>query len=611
MPTPSPWKRLQHAWNDSRWTIIGLLWLLTTLLGIIGFRQYYLYNDNPQPALNYWYKTLQLFTIESGSVEGFVPWPLEIARWLAPAIAAYTALAALAILFNEQFQLLRLRRFRGHVIICGLGRKGYLLAQGFLRRGDRVVAIEKDAENDYIEACRELGALVLSGDAAKPEMLERCGVRQARYLVAVNGEDSTNAEIAVLGKRLIGRSSSRRGGEPLTCLVHIQEPRLCELLHQQEIAASSDGQFRLEFFNVFDMGARAVLEQYPPFPRDGEQVQPHILLIGLGGMGQSLLVRASRQWRERQRRLNPESPRPLHVTVIDRMASYKAENLALRFPRLSAVCSLHLHQVDIQWPEFQRGEFLEPQDGIPPVSIVYVCLDNDSLGLSASLTLQQKLRSLAQAGMAGSLPQAVNVVLRTSNEVGIGGLLGSETAQDGARIHAFGLLEQTCQPGLLLGGSHEILARALYEDYCLIQQNLKDPNRNAGDLPPWEALPETEREKNRRQGDRLGTTLKAAGYGIQPLTDWDAETLPLPAEDATRMGRIEHGRYVEEMLANGWTLGPRDPKKKTNPNLLAWESLPEDIKELNRATFYPVPRLLAEAGLELYRLNSKEANHGE
>ncbi len=93
--------------TNSRWSIIGALWLLTTILGIIGFRQYYLYNDNPQPALNYWYKTLQLFTIESGSVEGFVPWPLQIARWLAPAIAAYTALVALALIFNEQFQLLK------------------------------------------------------------------------------------------------------------------------------------------------------------------------------------------------------------------------------------------------------------------------------------------------------------------------------------------------------------------------------------------------------------------------------------------------------------------------------------------------------------------------
>ncbi len=77
------------------------------------------------------------------------------------------------------------------------------------------------------------------------------------------------------------------------------------------------------------------------------------------------------------------------------------------------------------------------------------------------------------------------------------------------------------------------------------------------------------------------------------------------------MGRVEHTRYVGEMLRNGYTLGPRDPKKKTNPNLVDWDSLAEEIRELNRATFYPVPRLLAEAGLEVYRLNSKEDNHVE
>ncbi len=628
-------RRLQRTWINSRWYLIGLAWLITLTLGTLGFRQYYAalpeQDSELSPGLlTLAYYSFQLFTLESGGVKGAVPLGLEIARWLAPFLAAYTAIAALTMVFAEQFQLLWLRRVRNHVIVCGLGRRGFLLAEGFIQRGDRVVVIEKDKENDLLEACRDLGVITLVGDATHPEMLSRAGIVRARCLVAVNGEDAINAEIAIRARS--AREKTRHpDGLPLTCLVHISDPKLCDLLHEQEIPGSGNGGFRLEFFNVYDMGAKAILDQFSPFPERINPADPpvHILLVGLGSMGRSLVVRAARQWRERLRtvqlagQLPAEMGRlPLKITVIDRDALRKVEVLQLRFPKLSQVSQIRALQMDINWPEFQKGDFLFGPDGQPEPDIVYICLDNDALSLMSGLTLHQHLRGLPkkrpaskEARTEGDSPRAeVPIVFRTTNETAIGGLFAGMTSGETTLINkprggliAFGLLERTCQPDLVLGGSHEILARSLHEKYLLSPANSGQNAQNNPSLKAWDELDETGKEKNRRQADRIGRALLENGYGIQPLIDWDSETCPFSEEEIKGMAQSEHRLYVEEMLSLGWMPGPRNPKKKTNPNLVPWEQLSGAVQEQNREPFRSIQWMLAEIGLQAYLVNSEKA----
>ncbi len=80
------------------------------------------------------YRTLLLIPMTSGDVDG-ARWPLDAARFLLPFLVAWTAFRALLGLFRDHWQQFFLRFRRGHVIICGLSRKGWLLAQGFANAG--------------------------------------------------------------------------------------------------------------------------------------------------------------------------------------------------------------------------------------------------------------------------------------------------------------------------------------------------------------------------------------------------------------------------------------------------------------------------------------------
>jgi hypothetical protein len=118
-----------HLWRRHGWLIIGLLWVVALILAFIGFSRNAVATGQPATPLDRAYLTLQLIPMNSGTVTGPVSWELQAARFLIPFLAAWTAVRALLGLFRDHWQQFLLRFWRGHVIICGLSRKG--------RRGSR------------------------------------------------------------------------------------------------------------------------------------------------------------------------------------------------------------------------------------------------------------------------------------------------------------------------------------------------------------------------------------------------------------------------------------------------------------------------------------------
>ncbi|NOZ19998.1 MAG: hypothetical protein GXP25_02805 [Planctomycetes bacterium] len=180
-----------------------MLGFVALVLGCMGFDGYFRALGQARSPLDIFYLAVQLFVLESGSIPGPMPWELEVARLLAPAVAAYAAARALAVIFHDQIQAVRLRFIRGHVVVCGLGRKGFQLVRDFREQGERVVVIELNEGNDEIGSCLDLGALVLTGNAPHGSLLRKARVHTATRLVAVCGDDGTNVEIAVQAYRLV------------------------------------------------------------------------------------------------------------------------------------------------------------------------------------------------------------------------------------------------------------------------------------------------------------------------------------------------------------------------------------------------------------------------
>src|SRR5687767_12847123 len=182
----SSWRMtLASFWQDLEWPVIGGLAVMSPVLGSFVYYAQFLTEGITRTFWDILYLDIQLFLIQMPDLKGPLNPALNIARFLAPAVAGYTAWQALAKLFADQLQSFKLRVLRDHVVICGLGRKGFVIAREFLRRGTPVVVIEQDEENDLVRQCRELRALVLIGDGSEADMLRRAGLARAQNLFAL------------------------------------------------------------------------------------------------------------------------------------------------------------------------------------------------------------------------------------------------------------------------------------------------------------------------------------------------------------------------------------------------------------------------------------------
>ncbi len=355
--------------------VLALATIAVFVLGTIGFQQYMSAHGRPGSVIDSFYRMLTLFELDGYDVEPPIPWAMEVARFLAPALLGYAVFRGVMAVFRSQFQLAGIRLLtRGHVVVAGLGETGLRLAADFRSHGFRVIAIEIDESDGHIQSAHQRGIIVLPGDARDPRMLSKARVDHARYLIAVCGEDGRNVEVAVSAAKL----TAGRPAGVLHALVHLQEPGLWRMLKAEAITRLGHRALRMEFFNVFETGARILLDERPPFslaPEPDAPRRPHVLVVGLQGLGDALVLNVARRWQNSQ----PAPGEELRLSILVGEAEQARTRLVARYPELERICDLRSISAPVG-VELQRGTLDVDQTGGHPVSAVYICLAARSPG---------------------------------------------------------------------------------------------------------------------------------------------------------------------------------------------------------------------------------------
>jgi TrkA-N domain/RyR domain len=602
--------RMRAWWADYQWILIGLLAISSFVLGAVGYGLQLSTTHQHYTEWDLIYRSLHLFSLDFEEISIDIPWQLEVARLLSPSLLMFTALSALLGAFRNQSQLFRLRWFRGHVVICGLGEKGYLLASNLRRKRSRVVAIELDASNGRIEQARDLGIIVLLGNATDCFTLVRARVPYATKLIAVTGDEGANAEIATRCRTLLDRRKSRGG---LDCFVHISDPDLADLLDQQKFDMKDSDRLRLEIFNIYTTGARAMLNNFPAWPETSDSSAeaphqstepPYPAVIGLGRLGRAFVVELSRQWSI----MRSGSDEKLPVLLIDPKASEVKALLESTFWRVREYCILDALDRKTHDPNPLDDEWLKGPTTRRSVSHIYVCLNDDARALSLAFRLRRKIKG-----------QHVPIVVRTLYGFGLGSLVESEKVEDAGtgRIQVFSLYDHTCTHELLQSGTFETIAHAIHDDYVRQQRcQGQTPGTNPS-MVPWHELPETLRNSSRRQAHHIRVKLDAIGCSVQPQNNSASALFQFSDDEIRTLARLEHKRWMDERIADGWSYSPEEKslELKTSPYLISWDNLPESIKEIDRKTVRNLPTFLAKVGFEIVRcdaltpLNSSKTGH--
>jgi voltage-gated potassium channel Kch len=169
--------------------------------------------------------------------------------------------ALVQLITASQFaQILGTRRMQkdisalsGHVIICGYGRIGQMLARELKAGRTACVVLERDAAR--VKLATELGFPAMQADATDEEALHAAGVTRARVLATVLPNDAANVFITLSARSLNpGLTIIARGEAPSTekklfqagatrvvLPAHIGAERVAELILYQDVTRLLEG----------------------------------------------------------------------------------------------------------------------------------------------------------------------------------------------------------------------------------------------------------------------------------------------------------------------------------------------------------------------------------
>ncbi len=547
-----------------RWYLLAMAWVVLLVLGYGGFVEQAQAQDSGEDFLDSLYNTLQLALLEYGG--GGDNWRLEVARFAAPLMATGTLVQAASVVFRDQFQRMRLRTFRGHTIVSGLGASGTRLALALAADGRRVVGVDPNASGAGIAALRAHDVPCLAGDPTDPAVLRAVRADRAVGLVALCATDALNVSVVVAAREV-----PRDGRRPdLRCYAHLEDADLTQLLRGTGLGRHEH--VRVEFFNLHEQGARVLLAEHLALTPDSD---PHLVVVGLGQLGRALVVSAAQQWAEL-------GDSPLVATLVDLEGDSRWQGMVMQHPALREAVEPTLLAFDVDSPTEEALAALTDRLKARRPSLVAVVLDDESLALSTGLFLHRLLDDAT-----------IPVVVRTRGDAGLGQIV---TGDRFPGLELFPMLDKACSPAIIEGGVRERLARSMHDDHRARTSTGGVYDRS------WERLTDEQRESSRRSADGVLGSITDLGLELVPLRHWGTTSNPLTDEEVAGLAEREHERWRVERESQGWTYGPeRDDQRQLNPQLVDWWELSDYWREDGIARIQGMPAMLARAGFELAR----------
>ncbi|HQT39318.1 MAG TPA: potassium channel protein [Acidocella sp.] len=177
--------------------------------------------------------------------------------FLTGALVQFITIAQIQILLGTKRMKTHIDKMTGHVIVCGYGRIGQMLADELRAGGTEFVVLELN-EQRYNESM-SAGNLTIRGDATDETVLQAVGIARARALASVVPNDAANVFITLsarnLNKKLeiIARSEApstkskllQAGANSVVEPTHIGAERIAQLIMFPRTSSFTDGSDRM------------------------------------------------------------------------------------------------------------------------------------------------------------------------------------------------------------------------------------------------------------------------------------------------------------------------------------------------------------------------------
>jgi hypothetical protein len=564
--------------------VVAVVAVASFILGLLGLRIFLLHQPSSAGYGQSWDDTvfydLQLYTFAAAPANGAGPFPvtLEIARFLAPLGALLAALAALRLVLAEQVRRYLAAHASDHAIVVGEGAVALTLARNLGKGTDRGAGEGKkvvlvSTSDGTITLARRHDILTVRGDSSDRATLGAAGVARAAELYACTSRGLGNTDIALLAGQL---TTSR--AQPLSAYALIPDAELGVGLRARRIGVSGAPGLRLDFFGLEDGAARKLLAFYPL--AWGAADAPHVVIVGFTALGQAVLREVARQ------QLRHGGPQV--KVLLWNAAAADVSRVTGAFPVISTACSVSYEELNL--PDTAQYT-------------VFICLDDVDDALRASLAIGRLVasdRAHVVTCVRASAPFAQTLA---GNPKFLEDLRG--------RISVFEVIQEACMPANIRDDAFiEQLARSIHADYVAKSEARGETEAENKSMVPWGKLPKDLRDANVAQAAGIGAKLEAINAVVLPESA-EASDFSFTPEEVEGLAELEHKRWMNERIAQGWSYGPkRDDRRKIHPDLQEWDALDERTREKDRDAVRAIPGILSEAGYQILRLPPDSAPRG-
>ncbi|MGW3493826.1 RyR domain-containing protein [Streptomyces sp. NPDC001020] len=558
--------------------VAGALALVAVAFGLVGVHQQLSQHAGArQDVWEVLFRVLQLFALEWDEPGQALPlpWPLQIARFLAPTVTVYAAVEAGRRLFADELRQLRVSRQHGHAIVCGSGPGARSLARDLTASGQRVVIVSEDASQP---AARSADALVIVGDPRFPTALAAAGLAGATALYACDEDSTRNLAVALTAAGAVT-------SEGLRVQAEIRDPLLCRALQARWWSGSETRRVRLDFFNRYQVAAARLLQEEAAHLSDGKPRE--VLVVGQSSFARAFITCLGRFGVD---------PASLTITVVGESSEQTVEDLVRTYPYLVDTCTLrHAHAT--------CAEAVRQSVGRGAVARVYLC---------ASEQDQVIRQALLDTDLWRASPEKVTVCM--DDVIGYGealqrsGMMTAPVDDMGGRLKLWSVKAAAYRLDAVGEDFTEMMSRAVHEAYVRRQVRERAAGvETSGTFVAWDELSEDLRNANRNQVLSYGQKLAELGCVLMPR---DGQAAPFSLDDDVeeRLAQAEHLRWMNDRLRAGWSYAQvRDDSALHHPNLVPWSELSEADREKDREVVRGMGAVLADAGFDVVRVTDTES----
>ncbi|HEY1842667.1 MAG TPA: NAD-binding protein [Mycobacterium sp.] len=194
-----------------------------TLLVLISATFVLRFGYRPPPKMTFvdaFYFTVETMTTTGYGDFSFVNQP----TWLRTfsTILMFSGVTTTALLVSFVADVLLSRRFvfasarprvghlRNHIVVVGLSGLGMRVVRELAAAGHDVAVVERDEDNRFLSAVRDLDVPVIFGDATLRQTLQTARVDRARAVAVLTRDDMINIETGIVLTEMLGKRTATR-----------------------------------------------------------------------------------------------------------------------------------------------------------------------------------------------------------------------------------------------------------------------------------------------------------------------------------------------------------------------------------------------------------------